>query len=120
MIKTTRIKTIQAPKLEVYDLSAQLDGVNQTFTLPKVVTAQQGHYLIFNSTVYRNDAGHTYYTLSADGTKITTTFDTAPVPGSNRNLQLVVDDNDSVDSYSELRSLINALDARVSALEGNS
>ena len=120
MIKTTRIKTIQAPKLEVYDLSAQLDGVNQTFTLPKVVTAQQGHYLIFNSTVYRNDAGHTYYTLSADGTKITTTFDTAPVPGSNRNLQLVVDDNDSVDSNSELRSLINALDARVSALEGNS
>lgn len=91
MIKTTRLKTSQAPMMKTYDLSDQMDGQRQTFTLPILVTNQQSHYLIFNSTVYRNTSSHTYYTIAGGGA-LTTYFDEAPTPGADHNLQFVVSD----------------------------
>ena len=90
MIKTTRIKTVQAPKITVYDLSPQTDGEKTTFDLPVSISDQNEHYLLFNTTVYKNDANHTFYTLSDDGTKITTLFSFPPQHGDNHALQFVV------------------------------
>lgn len=90
--KTTRIKTVQAPTVVTYDLSNQLDGQTQTFYLPVAIKPQATHYLIFNSTVYRNSASHLFYTVSRDGSTLTTYFDQAPMGGHERALQLVVSD----------------------------
>ena len=91
-IRTTRIKTVQAPRMVTYDLSNQTDGKTQTFHLPVAVREQSAHYLIFNSTVYRNSAAHVFYTISQDGTTLTTYFTEPPAGGPGRNLQLVVSD----------------------------
>ena len=91
-IRTTRIKTVQAPRMVTYDLSSQCDGKTQTFHLPVAVRSQSSHYLIFNSTVYRNSAAHIFYDISRDGTTLTTYFDDAPDGGQGKNLQLVVSD----------------------------
>ena len=90
--KTTRIRTTQAPVVATYDLTNQLDGVTQTFTLPVAINSQASHYLIFNSKVYRNSAGHVYYALSSDGRTLTTCFNTAPVREANTALQFVASD----------------------------
>lgn len=97
MNRTTRIKTVQAPKTRVYDLSSQTDGLKQTFTLPRAVGSQDEHYLLFNSTVYKNDANHTFYTLTNGGTTLNTYLDQAPVPGDNHVLQFVVSGNTTGD-----------------------
>lgn len=91
MIKTTRIKVQQAPRMVVHDLSSQVDGITQSFTLPRAVDKQAEHYLIFNSTVYRNDKNHVYY--STEGNILTTYFDQPPLPGPRHNLQFVLSDN---------------------------
>ena len=91
MIKTTRLKTSQAPMMKTYDLSDQVDGQRMTFSLPILVTNQQSHYLIFNSTVYRNTPSHTYYSIAGGGA-LTVYFDEAPTPGPDHNLQFVVSD----------------------------
>ena len=90
--KTTRIRTTQAPTVATYDLTNQLDGVTQTFTLPVAINSQANHYLIFNSKVYRNSAGHVYYALSSDGRTLTTYFNTAPAREANTALQFVASD----------------------------
>ena len=90
--KTTRIRTTQAPVVATYDLTNQLDGVTQTFTLPVAINSQASHYLIFNSKVYRNSTGHVYYALSSDGRTLTTCFNTAPVREANTALQFVASD----------------------------
>lgn len=90
-IKTTRIKSTQAPQMETLCLTPQLNGSRQTFSLPRQVKTYDRHYLIWNSTVYRNDGDHHYYSISADGMFLTTYFDQAPQGGAGRTLQLVVD-----------------------------
>ena len=90
--KTTRIRTTQAPTVATYDLTDQLDGEKQTFTLPVAINSQSNHYLIFNSKVYRNSAGHVYYALSSDGRTLTTYFNTAPAREANTALQFVASD----------------------------
>lgn len=94
MIKTTRIKTVQAPRVNVYDLSDQTNGVTQTFTLPVSVGGQCTHYLLFNTTVYKNDENHVFYELSTDGRTLTTFFDSAPLHGDKYALQFVVNGGD--------------------------
>lgn len=89
MIKTTRLKTSQVPKNITYDLTPQVDGVKQTFELPEKVYDLDQHYVLFNGQVYRNDANHTFYTISADGMELTTLFDEAPRPGASYVLQFV-------------------------------
>lgn len=89
MIKITRIKTVQAPRTFVDDLSAQMDGVVQTFYLSEKVTPQDTHYLVWNGQTYKNDKNHTFYTVADDGMSITTTFDSAPIPGDDKALQFV-------------------------------
>lgn len=90
-IKTTRIKSTQAPVMETLDLSNQLNGSRQTFSLPRKIHNFDRNYLVWNSTVYRNDVNHRYYSISADGMSITTYFDTAPAGGPGHTLQLAVD-----------------------------
>ena len=90
--KTTRIRTTQAPTVATYDLTDQLDGEKQTFTLPVAINSQSNHYLIFNSKVYRNSAGHVYYALSSDGRTLTTYFNAAPAREANTALQFVASD----------------------------
>lgn len=90
--KTTRIRTTQAPTVATYDLTDQLDGEKQTFTLPVAINSQSNHYLIFNSKVYRNSAGHVYYALSSNGRTLTTYFNTAPAREANTALQFVASD----------------------------
>lgn len=89
MIETTRIKNIQAPKTIIDDLSSQMDGVTQTFSLTNKVYPQDTHYVVWNGQVYKNDKNHTFYTVSEDGMSITTNFRYAPVSGADRALQFV-------------------------------
>lgn len=89
MIKTTRIKNIQAPETVIDDLSAQLDSDTQTFTLTNRVHPQDIHYVVWNGQVYKNDKNHTFYTVSEDGMSITTNFKYAPAGGSDKALQFV-------------------------------
>lgn len=88
MIKTTRTKTTQVAETKVYDLSNQCDGSRQVFQLPVAVNNQSTHYLIFNTTVYRNDANHTFYKI--EDNVLTTMLTKAPRGGSDHSLQLVV------------------------------
>lgn len=89
MIKTTRIKNIQAPETVIDDLSSQLDGTTQTFNLTNKVHSQDIHYLVWNGQVYKNDKNHTFYTVSEDGMTITTSFKYAPTGGTDKALQFV-------------------------------
>ena len=89
MIKTTRIKNIQAPETVIDDLSAQLDSDTQTFTLTNKVHPQDIHYIVWNGQVYKNDKNHTFYTVSEDGMTITTNFKYAPTGGADKALQFV-------------------------------
>lgn len=90
-VKTTRIKSTQAPRVETLDLSNQLNGSRQTFSLPRDIHRYDRHYLVWNSTVYRNDANHRFYTISGDGKSLTTYFNEAPKGGQGHHLQLAVD-----------------------------
>ena len=54
MIKTTRIKYSQAPRIIVDDLSPQCDGVKQTFTLSRPVPEWAPYCLVFNGQLYTN------------------------------------------------------------------
>lgn len=91
MIKTTRIKSTQAPRVETLDLSGQMNGSRTTFQLPRKIHVYDRHYLVWNSTVYRNDANHRFYSVGADMQSITVYFDEPPVGGPGRTLQLAVD-----------------------------
>lgn len=88
-IKTTRLKTVQVPKVDTIDLSSQMDGETQTFVLGKKIPEQFETYLIWNSTIYKNTPSRTYYEITNNGL-LRTYFDTAPKGGSGRNLALVV------------------------------
>ena len=90
MNRTTRIKTAQAPRMYNIDLTDQLDGVTQTFTLEKPINEQATYYVIWNGTVYRNDPQNTWYSFNEDWDELTTYFDHAPTPGAHRSLILVV------------------------------
>lgn len=89
MIKTTRIKNIQAPETVIDDLSSQLNSDTQTFTLTNKVHPQDIHYIVWNGQVYKNDKNHTFYTVSEDGMSITTNFKYAPTGGADKALQFV-------------------------------
>lgn len=90
--KTTRIRTTQAPTVATYDLTNQLDGVTQTFTLPVAINAQANHYLICSNQVYRNSAARIYYTISSDGRTLTTQLGDPIINAPGVNLQLVASD----------------------------
>lgn len=90
--KTTRIRTTQAPTVATYDLTNQLDGVTQTFTLPVAINSQANHYLICSSQVYRNSAARIYYTISSDGRTLTTQLGHPIINAPGANLQLVASD----------------------------
>lgn len=91
MIKTTRIKSTQAPRVETLDLSGQMNGSRTTFQLPRKIHVYDRHYLVWNSTVYRNDANHRFYSVGSDMQSVTVYFDEPPVGGPGRTLQLAVD-----------------------------
>ena len=90
--KTTRIRTTQAPTVATYDLTNQLDGVTQTFTLPVAINSQVNHYLIYSNQVYRNSAARIYYTISSDGRTLTTQLGDPIINAPGVNLQLVASD----------------------------
>jgi hypothetical protein len=90
--KTTRIRTTQAPTVATYDLTNQLNGVTQTFTLPVAINSQANHYLICSNQVYRNSAARIYYTISSDGRTLTTQLGDPIINAPGVNLQLVASD----------------------------
>ena len=90
MIKTTRIKYSQAPKITVDDLSAQCDGVKQVFKLKKAVPEWAPYCLIFNGQLYTNTSYKTWFELSSDRKTIRTSFIDAPEQGPKKSLILLV------------------------------
>lgn len=110
-IKTTRLKATQTPRIRTMDLSDQMNGSRQTFSLPRRIQTWDTHYLVWNSTVYRNDRNHRFYSISEDGYSLTTYFDTAPVGGAGRTLQLAYssggDGEDDVLTKAEVNKLVN-------------
>ena len=90
MIKTTRIKYSQAPRIIVDDLSPQCDGVKQTFTLAKPVPEWAPYCLVFNGQLYTNTAYKQWFVLDADRKTIHTSFITPPTQGPNKSLILIV------------------------------
>ena len=90
MIKTTRIKYSQAPRIIVDDLSPQCDGVKQTFTLSRPVPEWAPYCLVFNGQLYTNTSYKKWFTLDADRKTIHTSFITPPTQGPNKSLSLIV------------------------------
>ena len=90
MIKTTRIKHTQAPRVVIDDLSSQCNGSRQTFNLKAAVPEYAPHSLIFNGQLYMNTSYHEWYKLSPDRKKVTTNFMEAPEQGIHKNLIFVV------------------------------
>lgn len=90
MIKTTRIKYSQAPRIIVDDLSPQCDGVKQTFTLSRPVPEWAPYCLVFNGQLYANTSYKKWFTLDADRKTIHTSFITPPTQGPNKSLILIV------------------------------
>ena len=90
MIKTTRIKYSQAPRIIVDDLSPQCDGVKQTFTLSRPVPEWAPYCLVFNGQLYTNTSYKNWFTLDADRKTIHTSFITPPTQGPNKSLILIV------------------------------
>lgn len=90
MIKTTRIKYSQAPRIIVDDLSSQCDGVKQVFSLSKAVPEWAPYCLIFNGQLYTNTSYKTWFELSPDRKTIYTSFINAPSQGINKSLILLV------------------------------
>ena len=90
MIKTTRIKYSQAPRIIVDDLSSQCDGVKQVFRLSKAVPEWAPYCLIFNGQLYTNTSYKTWFELSQDRKTIYTSFINAPSQGINKSLILLV------------------------------
>lgn len=90
MIKTTRIKYSQAPRIIVDDLSPQCDGVKQTFTLSRPVPEWAPYCLVFNGQLYTNTSYKKWFTLDADRKTIHTSFITPPTQGPNKSLILIV------------------------------
>lgn len=90
MIKTTRIKYSQAPRIIVDDLSSQCDGVKQVFKLSKAVPEWAPYCLIFNGQLYTNTSYKTWFELSPDRKTIYTSFINAPSQGINKSLILLV------------------------------
>lgn len=90
MIKTTRIKYSQAPRIIVDDLSPQCDGVKQTFTLSRPVPEWAPYCLVFNGQLYTNTSYKQWFTLDADRKTIHTSFITPPTQGPNKSLILIV------------------------------
>lgn len=115
MIKTTRLKPTQVPKNITFDLTDQVDGERQTFTLPQKCYDIDTHYVLFNGQVYRNDDNATYYSISADGMTLTTYFDTPPLPGASHVLQFVKTDDTEAEGNVATESYV---DNAVSVLQG--
>ena len=90
MIKTTRIKYSQAPRIIVDDLSPQCDGVKQTFTLSRPVPEWAPYCLVFNGQLYTNTAYKQWFVLDDDRKTIHTSFITPPTKGPNKSLILIV------------------------------
>lgn len=90
MIKTTRIKYSQAPRIIVDDLSPQCDGVKQTFTLSRPVPEWAPYCLVFNGQLYTNTSYKQWFVLDADRKTIHTSFITPPTQGPNKSLILIV------------------------------
>lgn len=90
MIKTTRIKYSQAPRIIVDDLSPQCDGVKQTFTLSRPVPEWAPYCLVFNGQLYTNTSYKQWFILDADRKTIHTSFITPPTQGPNKSLILIV------------------------------
>lgn len=108
MIRTTKLKNVQAPSMRTYDLTPQVDGVKQTFDLPVKVYSQDQHYLVWNGQVYRNDRNHTFYFVSSDGMQITTTFNMPPIPGDDKALQFVKTENAEGDGEYATTDYVNS------------
>ena len=104
MIKTTRIKHTQAPKVVIDDLSTQCNGVRQSFTLKNVVPEYAPHSLIFNGQLYTNTAYHEWYKLSADRKSITTNFMYPPKAGAHKSLIFVVGATGTEDLAAQMMS----------------
>lgn len=117
MIRTTRINTTQSPAIYTYDLSSQMNGRTQTFTLPAKVEKGHDQYLIFNSTIYRNDVNHTFYVLSDDGISVTTFFDTAPMGGAAHALQLVVNEIPGDSDFVTRAEMLAAIEEAINKLK---
>ena len=115
MIKTTRLKPTQVPKNITFDLTDQVDGERQTFTLPQKCYDIDTHYVLFNGQVYRNDDNATYYSISDDGMTLTTYFDTPPLPGVSHVLQFVKTDDTEAEGNVATESYV---DNAVSVLQG--
>lgn len=90
MIKTTRIKYSQSPRVIVDDLTEQCDGERQTFSLKKAVPEYAPYCMIYNGQVYTNTSYKEWFVLSADRKTITTSFPVPPKQGINKSLILVV------------------------------
>lgn len=112
MIKTTRLKTSQAPRNITLDLTPQVNGITQTFHLPEKVRSTDTHYLLFNGQVYRNDKNHKFYKIIDNDTAITTFFDVPPGIGPDKVLQFVKTDNsEGVSGFATVEDITNAISA---------
>ena len=90
MIKTTRIKYSQSPRIIVDDLSPQCDGVTQVFKLSQPIPEWAPYCLVFNGQLYTNTSYKEWFTLDSDRQTIRTSFITPPTPGINKSLILIV------------------------------
>lgn len=90
MIRTTRIKYTQSPRIVVDDLSLQCDGVTQYFTLHEEVPEYAPCCLIFNGQVYTNTSLKTWFVLDQSRTHITTSFPEPPTRGEDKGLIFVI------------------------------
>lgn len=90
MIKTTRIKYTQSPRIVVDDLSLQCDGVRQHFILHEEVPEYAPVCLIFNGQLYTNTSLKTWFVLDANRKGITTSFPEPPTRGEDKGLILII------------------------------
>ena len=90
MIKTTRIKYTQSPRIVVDDLSLQCDGVRQHFILNEEVPEYAPVCLIFNGQLYTNTSLKTWFVLDANRKGITTSFPEPPTRGEDKGLILII------------------------------
>ena len=90
MIKTTRIKYSQSPKMKVDDLTPQCDGQKQRFILSEKIPEYAPYCLVFNGQLYTNTAYKTWFELDSTRKVITTSFPEAPSQGPDKSLIVLI------------------------------
>lgn len=73
--------------LEIYDLTAQMDGVKQTFAIDAEITSGCALFLFYGGQ-YQSEGKH--YSVDFTNHTITTLFEVAPTSADNRTMELKV------------------------------